>query len=328
MSSICGLPTASRLPGCVELRGLVGSPEESQIHIRAEYDFHARVHMMVGGAWDCPISLLTATQSPAMSDANSVRIIETIALGLNTLWRTLQISGHLICGQDCNLTDDDGGATTTTSPSCACSCPIVDEIYNSGNLTASFAYDLMDSTGLWSMIDTLCDWCLDYNETSGKYEFSGTMTGSTQEEELTILFTLLTCHPGHVSQMGTPLAGPNDPLFWPIHGAFERVIDYLRLTGNTTHDCAVVDSCTSSAENRKIRWDYDDDPLCVPMLVNGTQQIGQGWHDILPFSGFLGDESSHDYSNEELWQLFDPLNPRLTYIYDSFDWEHCHEEEE
>ena len=50
---------------------------------------------------------------------------------------------------------------------------------------------------------------------------------------------------------------------------------------------------------------------------------GRYWEAKLPFSGFLGESPELDYTNGELLQLFQPENPKLPFVYDSFHWDHC-----
>ena len=52
---------------------------------------------------------------------------------------------------------------------------------------------------------------------------------------------------------------------------------------------------------------------------------GYDYHDLLPFSDLFGenDANRHLYSNEQLYRLFDPQNPTLPYVYDTFDWSQC-----
>ena len=97
--------------------------------------------------------------------------------------------------------------------------------------------------------------------------------------------------------------------------------------GNATHDCDddKRQGCTSTAYH----WSYGDtqigpdgeteDDGCAMLEADGVK-VGSGWLDLLPFSGFLGDSNDKDYTNQQLWDLFDPMNPRLTYLYDTFDW--------
>lgn len=264
--------------------------------------FHAKIHLMVGGAWDCPFPLTDLVHK--YDDPIWTEIIASIATGANTLWRTNEINGNLICDQKCSR--------GSSRMDCACVCPSLDEKVNNGSLTHEDAYEFLDTYGIFNMIQAECYWCVT-NSSDGTYRFSNLTT--EQNSDLILFVSLFTCHPGIVGQMSTPLAGPNDPLFWPTHGAYERLIDLLRLQGNTTHNC---DEGETECGSHTIKWDYDDNPDCRPLPGKGM-----GWTDILPFEGFLGDSSDHDYSNQQLWQLFDPLNPQLTYIYDNFQWDHC-----
>lgn len=219
--------------------------------------------------------------------------------------------GELICDQNCSTSD--------APRDCDCKCPAIDAMEAEGTLEFDFLYDIMVNTSLWDKIGSACSWCIAGNAEEG-YTFFNLTTD--QNYELVYAVVMLACHPGHVSQMGTPLAGPNDPLFWPIHGAFERITDYLRLVDNSTHDC---DDGGANCRSSKITWGYgiDDADDCAELGANHTF-TGQGFTDLLPFDGFLGDTGDKFYSNQQLWELFDPLNPRLTYIYDSFAWDHCH----
>ena len=44
---------------------------------------------------------------------------------------------------------------------------------------------------------------------------------------------------------------------------------------------------------------------------------------VLPWKNFLNEESDDGYTNEQLVQLFDPRNPELPHVYDTFAWDHC-----
>merc|ERR1711918_252127 len=38
---------------------------------------------------------------------------------------------------------------------------------------------------------------------------------------------------------------------------------------------------------------------------------GHDYHDVLPFKDLMNENSGHYYTNQELYQLFDPMNPEL-----------------
>ena len=49
---------------------------------------------------------------------------------------------------------------------------------------------------------------------------------------------------------------------------------------------------------------------------------GHSPDDVLAFQN-LWDEDNRYYTNAELYDLFDPRNPSLQYVYDTFEWAHC-----
>lgn len=56
--------------------------------------------------------------------------------------------------------------------------------------------------------------------------------------------------------------------------------------------------------------------------VNTNSCYGHDHHDILPFSDLFNEGTGHFYSNQELYQAFDPRSPVLPYVYDTFNSEH------
>ena len=92
-------------------------------------------------------------------------------------------------------------------------------------------------------------------------------------------------------------ASANDPLFWPLHPIFDRVWAYMRLAPAYRHFNST--------------W------------VDTNSCNGHDYHDVLPFQNFLGENTPHFYTNEELFRLFDPSSPTMPYVYDNFKWDHC-----
>ena len=292
-SSICGLPTTGRLPGCSELEGIIVQDSLSEMHAYMEYDFHRRLHMAVGGAWDCPHSL---------GDAASLhpehhlwqKYLGEIATQLNIIWRDMLTLGKdfFSCPTSCGAND--------TFADCSCRCPELDhdDVFTTGNMTTVQTY--LDQVTAMFQISTGCPDCVTEND-DGSYSF----TNLTDREDLELKRILLSvaCHPGKVSQMGTPLAGPNDPLFFPVHNAFERVWNFMRV-----------------APDLSVDWSWSSGPDdCGDMM---------DFKDKSPFKNFgVGNKpnktSTFEYTNIELWHLFDPANPELPYVYDSFEWSHC-----
>ena len=96
-----------------------------------------------------------------------------------------------------------------------------------------------------------------------------------------------------------PPAGiPYAQIFWPLHPIFDRIWAFIRLSPHFEH----------------FNHTWVDTHSCQ----------GHDYHDVLPFKDLMNENSGHYYTNQELYQLFDPMNPELPYLYDNFDWGHCH----
>ena len=89
-------------------------------------------------------------------------------------------------------------------------------------------------------------------------------------------------------------ASANDPLFWPIHPLFDRLLAYMRLSGDLD-----------------LAW---PDATCR----------GHSLDDTLPFSGFRDADNATDlYTNRDLLDVFDPASAELNYVFADFSWDHC-----
>ncbi|KAJ8611564.1 hypothetical protein CTAYLR_010176 [Chrysophaeum taylorii] len=98
----------------------------------------------------------------------------------------------------------------------------------------------------------------------------------------------------------TTNAAPNDPVFWPLHPYFDRLLARTRLAGTLLDEswpddlpCRSVDALTPFTPSDLSFPDDDDDD----------------------------DHHPSYYTNRDLYRLFDPRN--TDYIYDSFDAPHC-----
>ena len=114
------------------------------------------------------------------------------------------------------------------------------------------------------------------------------------------------CAPGVVGAAGTT-ASPNDPIFWTVHGLFERAL-------------SVLTSAPRYAQRYNFTW-------------AGAGCGGSEWKDELPFRHLFdvadddlddGGELSPDASganlitNSELWDILKPGSEARPYIYDQF----------
>ena len=131
-------------------------------------------------------------------------------------------------------------------------------------------------------------------------EAAGSWLDVLTSHQIKLFFTWLvkfSCHPGKLGAMATG-ASSNDPIFWILHPIFDRLWAFIRMAP----EHAGFDHT----------W------------VDGGNCNGYNFHDLQPFSDLFGEgNEKHLYTNQELYQLFDPQNPTLNYVYDNFDWSHC-----
>merc|ERR1719198_2215903 len=50
---------------------------------------------------------------------------------------------------------------------------------------------------------------------------------------------------------------------------------------------------------------------------------GRSLYDTMPWKDLLNEGNDKFYTNADLYELFDPTNPSLPYVYEHFDWEQC-----
>ncbi|CAM9863802.1 unnamed protein product [Pylaiella littoralis] len=113
-----------------------------------------------------------------------------------------------------------------------------------------------------------------------------------------------------------------DPTFWPLHPSLERLLIYSLLTGQTT-DLSWPDRGAYSPKG---------------VLSNyGEACDGHGGSDVFPYglldtdtdgfevkTGLKGNvEVGNVLTNREVLAAMDPRVNKLSYVYDTFKWDHC-----
>ena len=261
-------------------------------------------------------------------------MLETVAIYLNLFWRSVY-QRDLNCGM-CEYSvvcpaQDECAATASNETAasaydaCRCGSAKFDSQYNSvkddptalsrlvddalrSNRISSALLNAQFKTELWRNI-------------SGRVTFLGDddePLDPADNEELKIFLAKLVLHPAKVSPFATPLAATNDPLFWSSHSNWERVWHYVQLDPMSQYRIQSSSMTNKTAEALKMFWDVvHADPSEMNICW------GRYWEAKLPFSGFLGESPELDYTNGELLQLFQPENPKLPFVYDSFHWYHC-----
>lgn len=134
------------------------------------------------------------------------------------------------------------------------------------------------------------------NVDGGGCDYSFNNMTTDENREFMVFLLRYSCNPGKMGAMCTGAAA-NDPVFWPIHPLFDRLLAYIRLSDD------YVD----------FNHTWKDDPSCY----------GRSKDDMMPFKNLLNEGSDKFYTNGDLYNLFDPRSPDLLYVYDHFDWDHC-----
>jgi len=201
------------------------------------------------------------------------------------VWGLLHLYSVIICPDFC--TED------TPFSECTCTSPKIDEMIKDGTLTSEVINEYLIETEIAYWLDVFLD-NINVDYENDLITFDGLTTEENEEYLKWIL--LFSTHPGLTGGMGTAGA-PNDPTFWPIHPTFDRLFTFIRMAP------AFAD----------FNFTWPSDGSCY----------GNGYYDLLPFRNLLNEDASHDYSNQQLFVLFDPANPELPYVYDSFHWKNC-----
>ena len=322
---ICGFPSYElKSPGCEEVKGVLAQTNLREFHEYMENVLHVKMHMMYGGMWDC---LYGENDQKTLhlgevfaKHPNLAKTGMLVLLDVNAIVAVLRADGYLDCPSTCA-----GG--TGNYASCRCHTDKFDALYESGQFESNYTavYELLGTLGLLPVA---------FDKTSYNYINYGAslvspsksewyfMNMTAEENELVMrLYLLLSTNPGQLSQMSSPLASSNDPMFWPIHAEFGRYLDYVRLE--------------PLYEN--FNWTWDGEWLDV---AHKSGIYGPGYTEHLPFTRFKGmakprnvapDQPAKDdglpggkgealYTNEELLRLSHPDNADLPYVWETFTW--------
>ena len=336
--TVCGLETKARLPGCANLRDVLKSANDTRpfgllsgFHSAVENEFHSVLHGAIGGAWDCTMTDGTSLDLGAFVDKwpAARTAVETIATYIQLLWRA-ELNDDVGCdfgdcayNVRCPAKDScvEGG-------DCRCKCDAFDAAYDKvrGDALAEerLAHEVLNKNGIYGEIfhaqDKVILWANTSDADRGGFHHDvyfldgdGAPLDAAANSELKVLLVKLLMNPASVGPFTTPLAAPNDPLFWSSHSNWERLWHYVQL------DAAYA--MPAGAAKLEGLWDYVH---AIPQLRNGTCW-GVYWASKLPFSSFTNHSDFTDYTNGELVQLFDPRNDELPFVYDDMATmlDHC-----
>mmetsp|Transcript_18790 Transcript_18790/g.24479 ORF Transcript_18790/g.24479 Transcript_18790/m.24479 type:complete len:306 (-) Transcript_18790:241-1158(-) len=293
------------LPTCDIVKSCFDSDTLSGMNTCLNGATHGPLHILLGGQWGVKLDEMTS------------KLIGSAQLLLfKTLWRR----GFSRCPT--SQTDLDNGFT-----SCACSSDAIE--------AAGGAYEVLTThSGILHWMAATSNGAIEYNSDTDKFELPTKTEGYESATWNSFLTSL--CDPGSVGEMYTSSA-PYDPSFWVLHTTAERLLSYKRLLSMESDDNSPT-STTSFDET----WGYDhidsdsdigvtcdwtnvdeSDVLSMPTCIKG-ECSGHAADDVIPFdlSGVSSDLSATT-TNQEFYDWLSPTNDDLTYVYDSFNYEHC-----
>lgn len=302
----CGINIDYPIPGCSELAECLQKDNLVDLHDCSENILHGNIHTVIGGVWDCPYSM-TEMQ---LKHPERKELLLNLGVRSVNIWQKMNSGsfgrpGVMRCPTYCD--------SETTFDECRCTCPELDNIPSDKLNTTTVKKVLADMDVIsWDEKELAkdkpnCDAALQSHYLYKKFMNIQTMEGggcdysfknmTTDENREFMVFLLrYSCNPGKMGAMCTGAAA-NDPVFWPIHPLFDRLWAYIRLSDDYVN----------------FNHTWKDDSSCY----------GRSKDDTMPFKNLLNEGSDKFYTNGDLYNLFDPSNPDLTYIYDHFDWDHC-----
>ncbi|KAH8050417.1 hypothetical protein JL722_11384 [Aureococcus anophagefferens] len=311
--TVCGLETKARLPGCANLRDVLKSANDTRpfgllsgFHSAVENEFHSVLHGAIGGAWDCTMTDGTSLDLGAFLN-------DDVGCDFGDCAYNVRCPAKDSCveGGDCRCKSDAFDAA-------------YDKVRGDALAEERLAHEVLNKNRIYSEIfhaqDKVILWANTSDADRGGFHHDvffldgdGAPLDAAANSELKVLLVKLLMNPASVGPFTTPLAAPNDPLFWSSHSNWERLWHYVQLDG--------AYAMPAGAAKLEGLWDYVH---AVPQLRNGTCW-GVYWASKLPFSSFTNHSDFTDYTNGELVQLFDPRNDELPFVYDDMATmlDHC-----
>lgn len=214
-----------------------------------------------------------------------VSIVEALTTQSLSSYPQYWRSSDISCPSYCSLDSPESD--------CTCSC-------GSASSNATAAYELLVRTGTFARIAAMDpdQRLLRRTVDSGRELFTWVNDGGESMNEWLVE---LNCHVANTGEM-LGSGAPSDPIFWVVHPAVDRIWQWKRLS-----------SCP---------YDYS-----WPV---GVSIYGDCWghdeEDVLPYYGLAQGESrlaNTTYTNKAVYNLVNPRDSAIPYIYDNFAWSHC-----
>jgi len=139
----------------------------------------------------------------------------------------------------------------------------------------------------------------------------GSWVEQIDEEKQGNFVNAVLCKTAYVSGDQLEAGSPSDPSFWSIHPTVDRLLQYKHIAnpfnnedwGNPGHNVTTT-YCTTSGGSCEGHKSDDVVPFRIKVMVDGNY-------------------TSALVTNEELYWVAHPNTYQLSYIYDTFEWDHC-----
>jgi len=141
-----------------------------------------------------------------------------------------------------------------------------------------------------------------YIDTFGDSDVIEAIKDLSTEDQITVITSM--CESGLAIGDQMESASPADISFWPIHPNLERIWMIKKLSGTFSNET----------------WPKSGVSL---LSSTGDECYGHGADDVLPYGNIYGVAADKNLTNAELYDIMNPLEDTLPYIYDSFDLAHC-----
>lgn len=282
--------TTSKFPTCGDFLKTLNYESWYDFGMNVAHRAHMPMQRMIGGAWHAGFNFKNAE---AILGHDKAGLLTTFSVSSYAqFWR----SGIMDCPSYCS--------SDTKPEDCHCGCAGL-------NLTSEHEFALLEKANIFELMvrhDVDEELIRRVYTTDGvvSYEWVG-MEGTLNSDVPTHFLYEMICN---VGMTGDILGGgsPVDPVFWLSYPNIERMWQLKRLSV----ECAYT-----------YEWPNNTS-------IYGTCS-GHDEHDVVPFSALedWDGESAlglQEYTNKELYDLFDPHYGNVDYIYDNFEWLHCLDE--
>ena len=302
-NNFCGMENAQGFPSCARLRDCFSNfTSLYDFDLCVENNVHANLHGLHGGLWDCPVDL--EAELAAMPWASRALLSFVFAnVAEEVLTKSSTLFDHYECPDACVVGED-------TFATCRCTTTLNQSTLAALDDHATFEYIGPAIAKLASGYEGARFMASDPYKGFIPSRWHSTwlyFKGLSFEQTNTLyrLYFRVLAQPGLYGQFATG-AAPNDPIFWPMHPIFDKITQALRLS--------------NPLNGFNLTWHNPP--------VSGCD-AGMGWNDTLPFRelfapNFTAANGTGFYTNQELWDYFDPAGDAIPYVYDQFEtWGDC-----